>query len=431
MRKLGLVSAFLGVSVLAPGGLVSSAAAAGCEDCAVRADKMYQTGLYAGALRLYLDAYDASRDPRLLVRIGQSYLELKKPSEGLTRCSDYLKQNPGETGPLRAEAQTCVERANKLLWDQRQTEAPAATSKPLPPPPAPAPATTKPLPPPAPATTKPLPPPPPASARPAPDLVDALLARPERQDPPAAPPPAPLPSPAAPPPAPAAPATPALAASPEPAAPPATAPVESVPRPAAAPAPTVGFESLLNDCYQHESRGQGPQAQACFKRYLTEQPEPAEPVARLNRQLALAAVSALPGKRKNPAMWGAGLTLLLSSWVPSAIFGGLYANNVISGGPTPTGMGREIHYSLLVPVLGPFIESFVFIGTDSSRTDVIKNWAVPWLCASGATQLLGFALFIAGLQERPGPLGLSPSANIRVVPYAAGTGGGVAAMGSF
>jgi hypothetical protein len=152
-------------------------------------------------------------------------------------------------------------------------------------------------------------------------------------------------------------------------------------------------------------------------------------MAQLTRFPQPAAVYPTPApaeaRGRNTGMWGAGLALWLSAMVPPLVMGPLYAQR-------ESGSERKaIYYTLMVPVLGPFISGiWLPVKTRADFGDyAVREYAIPWIVADGLTQVAGFTLLVLGLQPRPLPPKLSRVlGNVRITPYAAGQTFGVAGL---
>jgi hypothetical protein len=232
-------------------------------------------------------------------------------------------------------------------------------------------------------------------------------------------------------PPPAAVAAPAQIASPPPAvvsaAPPVVAPV-------AAPAAEAGNPySEYELCLHYQRAGNSEAARECYQRFLPTAlragnlPESAIPplLAQLTRFPAPATVYPTlrrEGTRRNSGLWGAGLAMLLSGMVPPLVFGPLYAQQASSN-------RQPIFYTLMAPVVGPFISGTWLPLVSKSHDDVIQ-YTIPWVIGDGVTQLVGFIMFVAGLQSRPLPPRLARLlGDVHILPYASGQSAGL--HGSF
>jgi hypothetical protein len=133
--------------------------------------------------------------------------------------------------------------------------------------------------------------------------------------------------------------------------------------------------------------------------------------------------------KRNTGVWASGLTMWLCAMVPALVMAPMYAD-MDSG-------NKNIYYTMMVPIVGPIIAGTWLPLTYSpgqQRTDTVINFTVPWIVADGLAQLIGFTMFLGGVQTRR--LAISPVVDrvlstTRIAPYGSSDGGGVAAMGRF
>lgn len=139
-------------------------------------------------------------------------------------------------------------------------------------------------------------------------------------------------------------------------------------------------------------------------------------------------------ERRNDGMWGAGLAMWLSAWVPALVFGPLNAEEYKPyAEKTDATKRRAIHYTLMAPVVGPFISGIWLPVVSYDRKDAALNYSVPWIVADGITQLVGFSLLLAGYTKRRVPVRMLGGTvqSLRVAPYATGDTNGIAVLGRF
>lgn len=407
-----------------------------------RATQAFTEGKYELALHLFSTGYAETKQPEFLVRMGLTYLKLGRASEAAQACQTYLARTEGTDPTQRSYAEQCLADARRAPG-QKGLAAPAAVPPPSRPAAAPAtsPASTGGTgasgaaslggspstssvpsagvspPPPAAAPT-----PPPASPKPAvPDPINALLTA---QDPPAAPPQAPPP-----------------AAAPAP-FPPASA-VPATVMPAAPPSLNTTYDL----CVKHLQDGRVDNARSCYVDFVPDAlraggvPEADLPLILTQLKRYPDPASAVPAslqtryeERRNDGLWGAGLAMWLSAWVPALVFGPLNAEEYKPFGEKadPTKL-RAIHYTLMAPVVGPFISGIWLPVVSYNSKEAAVNYSVPWIVADGITQLVGFSLLLAGYSKRRVPVRMLGSTvqNLRVAPYATGETHGVAVMGRF
>lgn len=412
-------------------GGVPSAHAEDWQDHAARGQRALALGQYEVALTEYSEAYGSSGPKDLLLDIGQVYIQLGQPKEAKRACQTYLNLVKDAPAGRRATAERC-------LADAGRTSEKPRTPPPLNPPPEGAPAApptvyvAQSTPAPPPPKAQPFVPPPGRAASPP-------LARTTPLPPPTPPPPAAA-APAPPPPAPVYSPSPfAASTTPPPATPvtPAPAPAADVTAQSALPAPAAAVVEQPNPyaeyerCLHMQRTGDFNGARECYRRFLPlamrsggiAESAIAPVVAELIRFPEPAGVYPQPlssqGTRRNPGLWGAGLAMVLCGMVPAMVFGPLYANQT-------SDERKPIFYTLMIPVVGPFISGAWLPSVSRSTTDV-KQYTVPWIVADGMTQLVGLALFIAGVQQRPVPTRIARVlGDVRVTPYATGQGFGVA-----
>jgi len=136
-------------------------------------------------------------------------------------------------------------------------------------------------------------------------------------------------------------------------------------------------------------------------------------------------------ERRNTGLWAAGLTLWLSALVPAVVFAPLYP------GRDSQESHKTIYYTLAIPIVGPFISGIwlpLTYSPGSERNTQVVNYTVPWIVADGLAQLVGFTMFLGGVQTRRLPVAPAVErvlSTIRIAPYSGSDGGGLVASGRF
>ncbi len=401
-------------------GSAAPASAQQWQDHEQRALRSLQSGQIEEALTEYSNAYGSGGPKELLLDIGQVYIRLGQPKEARTACQTYLNLVKDAPPARKTAAEQCLIDARNATARTLTPAPPAAVDVPAVPPPAGTPA-------PPPIQTPP--PPPPLTAPPAPSPQTAPAARPTPQAQPVIPPPArPLLKEAPPvllvqvaPPPPT-----------QPKASPAAAPPPDVaPGPAAAPPPeSPNPYSEYELCLHHQRTGNTTLARECYQHFLPTalrhgglpEADIGPLLAELTRFPEPAAVYPTPVReerpRRNDGLWGAGLALWLSAMVPPLVMGPLYAN-------PETSDRQAIYYTLMIPVVGPFI-SGIWLPLAAGNSQVVQ-YTVPWIVGDGVTQLVGMTLFIIGVQPRPVTARLARVfGNMHITPYANGQAAGLA-----
>ena len=406
-----------------------------------RALQAFNEGKYELALTLFSSGYAETKQPEYLIRMGQTYLKLGRAREAQQACQTFLDKTESPDPMYRGYAEQCVADARRGASGSSGAGVPPSPPVRPAPPPSPAPsAPASPLvpPPSKPPAAAPLPPPPPP--------VPAAVSPPTTGSRPA-------PSSAAPPPpeatAPLDPITAALAAPPTTPVPPPAAPVApSLP----AAAPPLGTNAAYELCLKHQQEGWVDNARSCYVDFIPNALR-AGGVSETELPLVLTQLqrypdpgSAVPSalltryeERRNDGMWGAGLAMWLSAWVPALVFGPLYAERYQDyGEKADSTTRRAVHYTLMVPVFGPFISGIWLPIVSRSPTDAIINYSVPWIVADGITQVVGFSLLLSGYNKRRVAikpiLGGGPATQVtslRVSPYATGELRGFVLSGRF
>jgi len=427
---------------LAGFGGAAAAPAAQWQDHAQQAQRALALGQYEEALREYSNAYGSAGPKELLLDIGQVYLRLEQPKEARTACQTYLNLVSDATPSRKATAERCIADAARTPTRPRvPPPMPAPAAAPAAPPtvyvahaapPAASPQAVSPQ-----AAPQPQAAPPqtgvrrdaqPGQDRPFVPPPGRIVSQPPR--PSALPPPRPTPSGAAPPPAPAA----AVAALPPPGEGPVLSPLAVPPSPERAAPDGINPYSEYELCLHQQRAGNLSAARECYQRFLPialrQGGLPESDIGPLMSQLTRfpepAAVYPTPARQgerqRNAGLWGAGLSMWLCASIPPLVFGPLYASQT-------SGDRKPIFYSLMVPVLGPFI-SGIWLPAVSRSKDDARDYTVPWIVADGLTQVVGLTLFIIGIKPHPLPPRLARVlGDVRLTPYASGQGAGIA--GSF
>lgn len=359
-----------------------------------RALKAFTEARYEQALQLFSLGYADTKQPELLIRIGQTYLKLGRNAEALQACESYVSRVENPDPLYKGYALQCIAEAKR----------PAAARSAAP---------TKPAQP----TVEETAPPPRQADSPAPNPPAGTTANPASAS-------APPPVAAAPPPSDALPAASA--------APPVVA--ASVP-------PPVNLNTAYDRCLKLQQEGRTDAARSCYLEFLPGAlrtggipdgdvgplmtqlqrfPEPSSAFPPLLRQHE---------DRRNTGLWAAGLTMWLCALVPAVAFAPVYAGDDTSN--------KNIYYTMAAPIVGPFIAGTWLPLTyppGDARNNRVLNFTVPWIVADGLTQLVGFTMFLGGLQTRR--VAVPPAvarvlSTTRIAPYGSSEGGGIAAMGRF
>lgn len=214
-------------------------------------------------------------------------------------------------------------------------------------------------------------------------------------------------------------------------------PVETMPAQSPAPAATperVNLFSEYEKCLHAQRTGDLTGARECYARFLPTalrqggipEGDVGQVTAQLTRFPEPAAVyPTSTGKseapRRNAGLWGAGLSMWLCAMVPTFVAAPLSAAK-------DSGDRKGIYYSLMIPVLGPFISGIWLPVAAKAKADseIVITYTVPWIVADGLTQLVGMTMFAIGVQQRPLPPRLARYLkDVRVAPYAGGQSIGI------
>ncbi len=139
-------------------------------------------------------------------------------------------------------------------------------------------------------------------------------------------------------------------------------------------------------------------------------------------------------EQRNTGLWAAGLTLWLSALVPAVVMGPLYAENPVYGELADSSTHRSIHYTLMIPVVGPFISGIWLPLVSGDRSYAAIHYTVPWIVADGVAQLVGLTMLVAGAQKTKyllGPGATQIVRSLRVVPFRSLDQSGIAVVGRF
>ncbi|HND11789.1 MAG TPA: hypothetical protein PLY80_15215 [Pseudomonadota bacterium] len=353
---------------------------------------------YEEALRLFKEAYDATNTPEMLVRIGQTQLKLGRKAEAMDACQSYLSLTADRPEPMyRGFAEQCVTDAKSGLFpassSARPTPAPAAATNRKPPliveeddPPTPAPrpllATT---PPPKPVISPPAPPPPAVP----PGLASSMTTTPSG----------------------------------------------------------ASLTAVYDYCLRQQREGRTDSAQRCYEELLPnalrssgmQEADITLVMSQIRRYPHPAA--AVPWsmqkhtvEKRNTGLWAAGLTLWLSALVPAVVMGPLYADNPVYGEQADTQTHQIIHYTLMAPVVGPFISGIWLPLVSDDRSWAATHYTVPWIVADGVAQLVGVTMLVAGAQKttyRLGPAASQIVRSLQVAPLKSQDLSGIAVIGRF
>jgi hypothetical protein len=213
------------------------------------------------------------------------------------------------------------------------------------------------------------------------------------------------------------------------------------------PAAPPSLNTTYDLCVKHLQDGRVDSARSCYVDFVPDAlraggvPEADLPLILTQLKRYPDPASAVPAslqvryeERRNDGMWGAGLAMWLSAWVPALVFGPLNAEEYKPyGEKTDATTRRAIHYTLMAPVVGPFISGIWLPVVSYDGKDAAINYSVPWIVADGITQLVGFSLLLAGYTKRRVPVRMLGGTvqSLRVAPYATGDTNGIAVLGRF
>jgi hypothetical protein len=378
-----------------------------------RALQAFTEARYEQALQLFSLGYADTKQPELLIRIGQTYLKLGRNAEALQACESYISRVENPDLLYKGYAEQCIAEAKRPAAAR-----PAARGAAPPPAETPRPAETAARPAETPRPVEPTARPSETSSRPT-----EAAARPAE--------PAPVRA-AGEPLGSAASAAPPLP--PAPVVPPLT--TTTVP-------PPVNLNAAYDRCLKYQQEGRTDSARSCYLDFLPGALRlggiPDGDVGPLMTQLqrfpepssAFPPVLRQHEDRRNTGLWAAGLTLWLSAWVPAVVYAPLYPNR------DSDDSHKTIYYTLAIPIVGPFISGIwlpLTYSPGSARNDVVLNYTVPWIVADGLAQLVGFTMFLGGVQTRRLPVPPAVErvlSTIRIAPYNSSDGGGIVASGRF
>lgn len=361
--------------------------------------RAFTEGRYEEALRLFKDAYDSTNTPEMLVRIGQTQLKLGRKAEALDACQSYLSLTADRPEPMyRGYAEQCVTDAKSGLFPASASARPSPATAPT------------------------------TNSRKPPLIV-------EEDDPPTPP------------------ARPLLATTP---------PTKTVTAPAAPPTPAVppslatsmstapsgaSLSAVYDYCIRQQQEGRTDSAQRCYEELLPnalrssgmQEADITLVMSQIRRYPPPAA--AVPWSmqkrtvsQRNTGLWAAGLTLWLSALVPAVVMGPLYAENPVYGEQADAQTHQIIHYTLMAPVVGPFISGIWLPLVSDDRTWAATHYTVPWIVADGVAQLVGITMLVAGAQKTT--YRLSPGTaqivrSLQVAPLKSQDVSGIAVIGRF
>lgn len=126
--------------------------------------------------------------------------------------------------------------------------------------------------------------------------------------------------------------------------------------------------------------------------------------------------------RTHRGLLGAGLGVLVPSYAAAFISGIIFGS---LGRSSQSGAG----WSLLIPVLGPFISSFVYAGENQSSSGGTLAWGLPWSIVDGGLQVVGATLTILGAVRRR--LVALPLQELTLLPTVGPGGGGLTVAARF
>lgn len=145
------------------------------------------------------------------------------------------------------------------------------------------------------------------------------------------------------------------------------------------------------------------------------------PAGGLGNDLVLAPLPPpLPPVRRDPKQVRLGALIWAGGYLPALIAPLLLWPRV----DTPDGPTALANYSLLVPLIGPYISAIAAPAQAEAGNGraVMSAWSVPWLLTSGLLQTTGFVLLLHGALPR-----LRVVDDVAVIP----TGSGTAVVGRF
>lgn len=362
---------------------------------------------YTDALQLFKEAYDATSTPEMLVRIGQTQLKLGRKTEALDACQSYLSLTAERPEPMyRGFAEQCVAEAKTGLVPTRPTLLRDSEARPT---------TTDTAPT---NSTKPSVPIIEEEDRPGTTASRPLLAASSSRPPASQPPSDTIP--------------PAMASS-------------MLTQPSGA-----SLSTVYDYCLRQQQEGRAEAAQRCYDELLPnalrssglQESDVLLVRSQLRRYPNPAVAVPWPMQRRtveqrNTGLWAAGLTLWLSALVPAVAMGPIYAGNPVFGEKTDIDTHRNIHYTLMIPVVGPFISGIWLPLVSEDRSAAAKQYTVPWIVADGVAQLVGITMLVAGAQKTKyllGPGASQIARSIRIVPYRSsdlGGQSGLALVGRF
>ena len=96
----------------------------------------------------------------------------------------------------------------------------------------------------------------------------------------------------------------------------------------------------------------------------------------------------------------------------------------------PDAPSAAANYTLLIPVIGPFVSAIVAPATNDrgNARPLISSWSLPWALTSGLVQVAGFAVLLKGAIPRRVPVLVT---KLQLLPYATPSAGGLWAGGTF
>lgn len=154
---------------------------------------------------------------------------------------------------------------------------------------------------------------------------------------------------------------------------------------------------------------------------VTPSQEIVPPGSNLGNDLVLAPLPPpLPPVRREPKQIRLGALIWAAGYLPALIAPLLLWPRV----DTPDGPSALANYSLLVPLIGPYISAIAAPAQadDGNGRAVLSAWSVPWLLTSGLLQTTGFVLLLHGAIPK-----LRATDDIALIP----TGSGAAMIGRF
>ena len=320
-----------------------------------RALQAFTEARYEQALQLFSLGYADTKQPELLIRIGQTYLKLGRNAEALQACEAYISRVENPDRLYKSYADQCIAEAKRPTAARpagRGTPSASAETAPRPPETAPRSAETAPRPAetaPRRAETSPRPAeisPRPAETAPRPTETSS---RPAEASP--------RPAEATPPRPASEPAGTAIGSAPP------LPPAAVVPLPPATTAvpPPVNLNAGYDRCLKYQQEGRTDAARSCYLDFLPGALRlggiPDADVGPLMTQLqrfpepssAFPPVLRHHEESRNTGLWAAGLTLWLSALVPAVVFAPLYP------GRDSQESHKSIYYTLAIPIVGPFI----------------------------------------------------------------------------